>query len=151
MEALGYVILFGLVLLLIVLPIYFPLKYSFIVSFFASSLVSFAVVVCIYWGADAFVDLRLSIMGYDLNAMSDSERLENVPLERREEANQLYQSRFGVGWPLSAILAMVFIVTPYILVASTLVTFYKKQRVSKSPNKQLKTDGNSLRSKPPLS
>ena len=127
MEVLGYVLLFCLIVSLVVSPVYFSLfKYSFIKSLLASSLVCSLLVVCIYWGAGVFVDLRLSMMGYDLSEISDSARLEGVPIDRHEEANQLYQSTFGVGWPLSVILSLGIFVIPYILIVLTVVSFYKK-------------------------
>ncbi|MDN7131660.1 hypothetical protein JNO04_04735 [Halomonas sp. MC140] len=136
MEFLGYVTLFFLLSLVAVTPIYFSLfKYGFVKSILASVIVCSVLVVCIYWGSDVFADLRLSMMGYGINGLSDFERLEGVPLEMHKEATQLYQSTFGVGWPLSAILALSIFVAPYILIIVSFATFYKMWRSKNIPNK----------------
>lgn len=141
MELLGNVTLLFLLALIVATPIYFSLfKYGFVKSILVSLIVSSALVVCTYWGSDAFTDLRLNMMGYDINGLSDSERLEGVPLEMREEATQLYQSTFGVGWPLSAILALSIFVTPYVLMIVSVATIYKMWRRKITPNKSSNSD-----------
>jgi hypothetical protein len=67
-------------------------------------------------------------MSSNVFSLSDTERLKGVLPEFREEANQLYQSRFGVGWPLSVILVLCIFVAPYILISVTAVILYKKWR-----------------------
>jgi hypothetical protein len=52
------------------------------------------------------------MMGVNFDGMTDSERTQNVSPELREEANKLYWSLMGVGWPLQAIFGTV-LVAPY--------------------------------------
>lgn len=113
METLGIVVSIGIAALIIAAPIYAVLKGS---GFFRTNLISIPVIFALVT-AGAFwphfhKDVRLKLMGVNSEGMSYEERTRNVPPEKKGEAEDLYWSLMGIGWPLQAIIGMV-IVSPY--------------------------------------
>ena len=54
-----------------------------------------------FWGSYS-KDLTLMFMGYDLEGMSDIERLKSVDDSLKVRATSIFQSKQGVGWPVHA-------------------------------------------------
>lgn len=128
MQALGSTISLSIVALLIITPIFlYRLRLNVFVNFFLALIVSFFLVVSLSWFNDIFPDYRLSKMGFDISGISHEERIEEVPVELRQEATKLYNSRFGVGWPVKVIFGM-FIVFPYNLFILLIYKIYQKWR-----------------------
>ena len=54
-----------------------------------------------------YTDLRLNLMGFDFDGMSDIERTRNIVPELQAEATKLYWSHMGIGWPLKTIIGII--------------------------------------------
>ncbi|MEO1622438.1 MAG: hypothetical protein AAFU53_15575 [Cyanobacteria bacterium J06632_3] len=123
-AALGDIIQLVLTLLAISVPAVCALKgYSFLKTNLISIPVLFAIVFLGAYLADIYPLIQLNFMGFDFQGMNETERMLNVNPVHRDAAAELYGSIFGIGWPLKAIFAMLF-VTPYpsaVWVAWTLV------------------------------
>ena len=112
-AALGDIIQFVLTLLAISVPAVCALKgYSFFKTNLISIPVLFAIIFLGAYLADIYPLIQLNFMGFDFQGMNETERMLNVNPAHRDTAAALYSSIFGIGWPLKAILAMLFI-TPY--------------------------------------
>jgi hypothetical protein len=103
----------GSVILIFCVPIFVVIKnYGFIkTNMIAVPLVSFLIVLGSV-SPHFFKDVRLSLMNVNIEGMSKEERTKNVKPELREEAEELYWSLMGVGWPLTAMIWIVFL-APY--------------------------------------
>lgn len=113
METLNHIVTFLIFTTIIVTPVFCVLKnYSFIKLYLVStSLISLMLIVAAFW-PHFYTELRLDLMGFNFDGMSDAERAKNVAPELRAEATNLYWSNNGVGWPLKAIIWMI-ILLPY--------------------------------------
>ena len=130
MEILGIAIQIVFLMLIISTPIITVLKgYGFFrVNLISIPFIFLVVVVGAYW-PHFYTDFRLELMGFDFDGMNDSERAINVSPELREEATRLHWSNMGIGWPLQALLGMVF-VAPYpslVWCAGVLVKYVKSR------------------------
>lgn len=105
MDNLGIAILLLLVVVIICTPLICAYKSLGIIRFHVISItiIIFTIVLGSYW-PHLYIDLRLELMGFDFQGMSDLERALNVAPELRAEATKLYWSNMGVGWPLTAVL-----------------------------------------------
>ena len=113
METLGIAISIGLVALIVAYPIYVVSKGQ---GFVRTNLISIPIIFVLviagaYW-PHFYKDVRLELMGFDFEGMSDEERTRHVSPERKGEAINLYWSLMGIGWPLKAIIGIV-ILLPY--------------------------------------
>jgi hypothetical protein len=142
-DNLGYAVLVMLLTVIVFTPIYCAYKkLSFIkLNLMCIPIISIVCALCAYW-PHIYTDIRLSLMGFDFNGMSDAERSINVTPDLRDEATRLYWSNMGVGWPLTAILwAIIFL--PYPTAIWLLAMLYKKfigVLGKKTPNKQFNRD-----------
>ncbi|MDH5233038.1 MAG: hypothetical protein OEY38_23540 [Gammaproteobacteria bacterium] len=129
METFGHIVTLLLIAIITFIPVYMVIKGN---GFFKSLIISLPLccmlVVAVYWWYDIYPDFRLEMMGYDFNGMNDAERLKNVPQELREEATNLYSSRFGVGWPFKAMFGAAFIGVPYVFLVLSGATAIRKFR-----------------------
>lgn len=103
MEALGMTIQLGFVAAVVAIPIIGASKgYGlFLINFVSLPLIGLLIALAAYW-PEFYTHLRLELMGFDFDGMSDAERAGNVLPELREEATALYWSNMGIGWPLKA-------------------------------------------------
>ncbi|HEC00775.1 MAG TPA: hypothetical protein ENI91_03705 [Sphingomonadales bacterium] len=83
------------------------------------------VLISAYW-PEFFGNIRLSSMGFDFYGMTDFERTLGVSPELKAEANSLYWSNMGIGWPLKALIAFVFFV-PYPSISLLIFKFLKRR------------------------
>lgn len=113
MEALGIAIQLGFLAALVAIPIIGATKgYGFVrINAVSLPLICFLIALIAYW-PHFYSDLRLELMGFDFDGMSDAERSRNVLPAMREEATALYWSNMGIGWPLKAIFGIVLF-APY--------------------------------------
>ena len=116
MEFLKIGIEFLFVTLIILIPIILTAKgnSSLRVIMISYPLIFLFVILGAYW-PHFYADVRLELMGFDFEGMNDAERMRNVKLDLRAEASKLYSSNMGIGWPLRAMLRMIFI-APYPIV-----------------------------------
>jgi len=133
MEVLGIAIHIGFFVAIFVIPIVGVSKcYGFVrLNAISLPLICFLMTLVAYW-PHFYSDLRLELMGFDFEGMSDTERARNVLPETREEATALYWSNMGIGWPLKAIFGMVLF-APYPTVVwggSVLVKHVRRKRKS---------------------
>jgi hypothetical protein len=70
--------------------------------------ISFFLVLLIAYWPHFFADFRLVLMDFDFDGTTDDERTRHVDSSYKEEANRLYNSNMGIGWPLQAILVVVY-------------------------------------------
>lgn len=70
-------------------------------------------IVLFYWWRDTAVDVNLWWLGVDPEGWTMEARTRNVRSEMKDHAEALYGSRMGVGWPLSAIMAITLLLLPY--------------------------------------
>ncbi len=126
METLGFIVELLILMIIVFTPIVCVCKnYSFVKLYLVSALIiSFMLIVGAYW-PHFYTDVRLDLMGFDFDGMSDAERGQNVAPEMREEATKLYWSNMGIGWPLKAIIWMV-ILLPYPLIVWVFGLAYNK-------------------------
>jgi len=113
MEVFGIVIQFGILVLIIAIPIVTVSKgYGFIqVNVISIPLICLLIVAGAFW-PHFYSDFMLELMRFDFGGMNDVERVRNVSPELQGEATRLYWSNMGIGWPLKAIIGMVLLV-PY--------------------------------------
>lgn len=113
MEILGIAIQLGFLIAIVVIPIIGASKgYGFIrVNIVSLPIICFLIVLLAYW-PHFYTDLRLELMGFDFEGMSDAERARSVLPEMRKEATALYWSNMGIGWPLKAIFGIALL-APY--------------------------------------
>ena len=113
MDILSILIQIFLLVLIIGCPIITVLKgYGYIrVNIISLPLIFIFLCLIAYW-PQFYTDLKLELIGFDFDAMNDTARTINVSQELKEEAIRLYWSNMGLGWPLKAMLAMVFLI-PY--------------------------------------
>ncbi|MBU1293623.1 MAG: hypothetical protein KJ609_06985 [Gammaproteobacteria bacterium] len=128
MESLGIVIQLFFVLIMVAVPVYCAFRRF---SFLKLHLVSIPVMclmmaIAVYW-PHFYADLRLYLMDFDFDGMSDAERARNVAPEQRELATKLSWSNMGIGWPLKAMIGMVFL-SPYPTVVWILSLVLRKVR-----------------------
>jgi len=113
LESLGIAIQLLFMLIMVAVPVYCAFRRF---SFLKLNLVSIPVVCLMisigaYW-PHFYADLRLYLMDFDFDGMSDVERARNVAPELRELATKLYWSHMGIGWPLKAMIGMALL-SPY--------------------------------------
>jgi hypothetical protein len=125
-DNLGITILLLLVFVVISTPIICICKKLNIVKFHIISILIIIIAITLgaYW-PHLYIDIRLELMGFNFNGMSDAERTMNVAPELRAEATKIYWSSMGVGWPLTAMLWAIMLL-PYPTVVWLLALFYKK-------------------------
>ena len=87
-------------------------------------IIFFTIILAAYW-PHFYADLRLDLIGFDFNGMSDAERARDVVPEMREEATRLYSSNMGIGWPLKVIIWMT-VLLPYPSIIWLFALVYKK-------------------------
>ena len=127
MATLNAVIIFTLIALIGLLPLLFAVRSKHIWSSLLLSLLCCVVlVITLCWWSDAYPGFRLAAMGFDINGMTDAERLRQVAPEQQLEARELYLSRFGIGWPLKAIITVIFYAVPYALLVVISIFLIKR-------------------------
>ncbi|WP_298445323.1 hypothetical protein [uncultured Ferrimonas sp.] len=143
METLGFIVELLILTIIVSTPIVCAYKnYSFVKLYLVSaSIISLMLIVGSYW-PHFYTDVRLDLMGFDFDGMSDVERSQYVAPEMREEATKLYWSNMGIGWSMKAIIWMV-ILLPYPVIVWLFGLGYKKVKnrfSAKTPNKPFKQD-----------
>lgn len=125
MDIFGKIIIVGFLLFILATPIILSLKGydNFKILAWSFPLMAAFIFLGSYW-PHFYVDLRLELMGFDFDGMSDLDRARNVLPEFKEEATKLYWSTMGVGWPLKAFIWMV-ILSPYPFVVLGCKAFIK--------------------------
>jgi hypothetical protein len=113
MDVFGKIIIIGFLFFILATPIILSLKgyNNFRILALSFPLMAAFILLGSYW-PHFYVDLRLELMGFDFDSMSDLDRARNVLPEFKEEATKLYWSTMGIGWPLQAFIWMV-ILSPY--------------------------------------
>ena len=126
METLGFIVELLILITIVFTPIVCVRKnYSFLKLYLVSvPIIFFILILGAYW-PHFYTDVRLDLMGFEFDGMSDAERVKNVVPEMREEATRLYRSNMGIGWPMKAIIWMV-ILLPYPLIIWLFALGYKK-------------------------
>ncbi len=81
-----------------------------------------------WWGAVS-LDIRLELLGVNLDAMNDFERYKHVSQEYRELARELYSQSMGIGWSLRAMF-MIALTMPYSLLVFALYFLFSKFKVA---------------------
>ena len=66
------------------------------------SFVSISLSIGLNYGAYEYTKLRLGLLGIDMEAFNDADRMRGVRDEDVDEVNKLYSSLLGVGWPIPA-------------------------------------------------
>ncbi len=123
MEALGITVHFLLIACVLIFPLVLSVRgHGFLrVNLIAIPVCSLLLGMAALW-PELFRDIRLAMMGFDFDGMTDTERARNVAPELRDEATRLYWSYMGIGWPLKAIIASI-IMLPWPTVAFFLARF----------------------------
>jgi len=112
-PALGDIVRLVLTLLAIAVPVFCALKgYGVVKTNLVSLPIVFVILVLGAYLSHAYPLLLLKIMGFDLQGMNEAERLLMVAPALKDTATEIYSTIFGIGWPLKAMLAMIF-VSPY--------------------------------------
>lgn len=130
MDIFGNIILVGFLFCIFATPIILTLMSCNNFCFVVLSFILMAVFISLgaYW-PHFYIDLRLELMSFDSNGMSDVDRARNVLPELKEEAIRLYWSTTGVGWPLRAFIWMVLL-SPYpffVLGCKSFVQYLKRK------------------------
>lgn len=109
MESLIKIISFGLLLSLIVFPIFilkqlYKRKTKYIVFFYfiICLIITFLLVLAFAWWSYFSKQLLLSHYGYNFDDLDSIERLQNVAPENLDRVKNLRISTMGIGWPLKA-------------------------------------------------
>lgn len=105
---------------------------GFIFFNIANAPVLFILVFLLAWWGDASTDVLLYSYGFNFDGMSDASRTANVSAENIDRVNYLYQTSFGIGWPLKAIFMFVFF-APYPTLV--LLAKYAFSKFTSAPNK----------------
>ncbi|CAA0108632.1 Uncharacterised protein [BD1-7 clade bacterium] len=113
MDTFGFAVMLMFVFVIFTAPVYCCFK-GF--SFFKLYMVAFPImavfiVLASYW-PHFYSDIQLELMGFDQEGLSYEERTINVDPSLRENAEEIHWSGMGVGWPLTAMLWLVFL-SPY--------------------------------------
>ncbi|MBA6254391.1 hypothetical protein [Colwellia sp. MB3u-55] len=126
METLGFIVELLILMIIVFTPIVCVCKnYSFVKLYLVSALIISLMLIVGAYCPHFFTEVRLDSMGFDFEGMSDAERVQNVAPEMREEATKLYWSNMGNGWPMKAIIWMVFLL-PYPLIVWVFGLAYNK-------------------------
>ena len=80
---------------------------------------------------DFYKFLRLTLLNFDFDGMSDDERVRNVSPDQKNIAIDLYWSNMGIGWPLKVIFLM-FIATPYSIIIIAILKIIEYIRLLKN-------------------
>lgn len=128
MDTLGIAVLLLFVLVIFSAPVYCCFK-GF--NFFKLYVVAFPImavftVLACYW-PHFYSDVQLELMGFDQEGLSYEERTINVDPSLRETAEELHWAGMGVGWPLTAMLWLVFL-SPFPTVVWLVSLLLKKSR-----------------------
>ncbi|MEZ5757917.1 MAG: hypothetical protein R3D86_06825 [Emcibacteraceae bacterium] len=87
------------------------------------------IMVC-YWPS-YYQGYQLENLGYDQFGMSEAERLANVAPEFHDRATMIYNSNFGIGWPLRVIMGFMLIL-PYPTMVMLLISAIQKKLPTKT-------------------
>jgi hypothetical protein len=71
-------------------------------------------------------NLLLLNYGFTEYAMGDEERYQNVKPENIKRTKEIYDSMFGIGWPLRAIMTYIFYL-PYLIFVYLVYYFIQKK------------------------
>ena len=72
------------------------------------SVVSILLSIGLNYGAHEYTKLRLGVLGMDMEAFNDLDRMRDVKEEDIEDVKKLYSYLLGVGWPIPAFFHSIF-------------------------------------------
>ena len=130
-----FLLLFGLIavpaLLFAGIKKWYKLKFEFIAFLVLGLILSGGIIWTLAWWTDYSDELLMSHYGYDLDAMNDTERFQNVESVNLERVKQLETGYYGIGWPLKATMSFIFY-SPYLLfvylIGQILITMKMKNK-----------------------
>ena len=99
---------------------YLTLLLFSIISTFIFSILS------VYWSDDLSKEIIYKLYGFDSWGMGESERwTKELNVEDIKTIQKIYNSSFGIGWPLKLIMSYVFFMIPYNLIICGLIYGWK--------------------------
>lgn len=84
-------------------------------------------IVFVYWSVEFAPRLLLNHFGFEYNDDSGAS-FEKVLPENKQRLEHIYDSLFGIGWPLKVIFGWVFFALPYSFVSSIIIYFINKKQ-----------------------
>lgn len=128
MDTLGIAVILVLVFVIFTAPVYGCIKgFSFFKLYVLIFPIMAAFIVFASYWPHLYSEIRLELMSFDQEGLSYEERTINVDPSLREEAEKIHWSGMGVGWPLTAMLWLVFLF-PYPSVVWLVSLLVKKAR-----------------------
>jgi len=113
METTQNIIMLGILLSILSFPIFIVRKnYRFIKTNFISIPIISMLIALGAISPHFFKDIKLWKMNVNIEGVTAAERTKNVKPELRAEAEELYWSLMGVGWPIPAIF-WIILMLPY--------------------------------------
>jgi hypothetical protein len=100
--------------------------------FFIICLIS-SLILCVFaawWLDKGQKDLLLYSYGYNDEDTFMGDPFKSVKKEHMDKAIELYESSFGIGWPIKAILSYIFYL-PYLIIVYLLIYFINKYKMKK--------------------
>ena len=108
---------------------------KFILIYLATS--TFICVISAWWMCEGGNNLLLKNYGITEYAMGEEERYQNVKPENIKRAKEIYESMFGIGWPLRAIMTYIFYL-PYLIFGYLIYYFIQKKTQKHDSTKKSK-------------
>ncbi len=87
---------------------------------------TFLCVLSAWWMCEGGNNLLLQNYGFTEYAMGEEERYQNAKPENIKRTKEIYESMFGIGWPLRAIMTYVFYL-PYLIFVYLVYYFIQKK------------------------
>jgi hypothetical protein len=87
---------------------------------------TFLCVISTWWICEGGNNLLLKNYGITEYAIGDTERYQNIKPENIKRAKEIYESMFGIGWPLRAIMTYKFYL-PYLIFGYLVCYFIQKK------------------------
>ena len=108
---------------------------KFILIYLATS--TFICVISAWWMCEGGNNLLLKNYGITEYAIGEEERYQNVKPENIKRAKEIYESMFGIGWPLRAIMTYIFYL-PYLIFGCLIYYFIQKKTQKHDSTKEKK-------------
>jgi hypothetical protein len=98
-------------------------RYKFIIYLTICVLTTATIALTFGWWTDYSDNKLLEHYGYNFDAMNETERFANVPIDNMERVKSLETSIMGIGWQLKVMISYVFYL-PYLLIVY-LVNYFR--------------------------
>ena len=79
-----------------------------------------------YWNEEMSKQIILNKFGFNSDGMNEVEYFQNVKPENKNRLKEIYESMFGIGWPLKAFFAFVIFSLPYNFLATLTLNIIEK-------------------------